>query len=344
MARKERKYKRLPGRPFTPFDVRSLWLGPDHLLWVESVFFKEHYKRFFYSDIQAIILQRTGTHLLWSLIWGALSVVFGLIAFLGPDVPYVSGTFTVVFLSALGINLVLGPSCSVHLQTAAQVQKISSLKRVRTAQKVMARIKAMVEAAQGPWKEQDGPELRAAAIKTVTAAALPAGLSPNPAIKGPGTDSEGSFNPILHQVLYVLLLTLGALGAIQLQLKNLPLAVVATLMHGSAQIMAIVGLARWYRQLKGTMISKINWIALVFLSILTIIGYGLYMTASFGHPQISYNHWAMFKEMFGLQYSDHFLALVGNLVYAGGGILLGICGLLSLRRKKSTQDHRSGSE
>jgi hypothetical protein len=333
MARKERKYKRLPGRPFSPFEVRSLWQGPDHLLWVESVFFKENYKRFFYSDIQSVVLQRTDTHMLWSFIWGAVALICGLIALLMPGTPYVSATFTAIFLLALGINLAWGPSCNVYLQTAVQVHKISSLKRVRTGLKTMARIKALVEAVQGPWEKQDSLNALSAAPQAGTSQVQTAGAPTASENRDSKQAPAGPFEPRLHQVLFGLLLVLGTIGLIQLQLKSMPLAVLETLFHAATQIMVIIALVRWYRHLKETLIIKVNWLALFFITIQTIIGYGLYFAVSFSNPQISYHHGAMFKKMFELQWIDHPLALAGNLVYTGGSLLLGICGWLILRRQ-----------
>jgi len=334
MARKERKYKRLPGRPFTPFDVRSLWQGPDHLLWVESVFFKENYKRFFYSDIQCAILRRTDTRMLWSFIWGTLALICGLIAFLVPGTPYVSATFTAIFLLALGINLAWGPSCTVYLQTAVQVQKISSLKRVRTALKTMARIKALVEAVQGPWERQKGMNELSAATPTGASQAPTASVD---------RSRKGPFEPRLHLILFGLLLVLGTIGLSQLKFKSLPVGVLETLFYSAAQIMVIIALVRWHRQLKGTLIARVNWLALFFITSQTIIGYGLFIAVSFSNPQINYHHWAMFKKMFELQWIDHPLALVGNLVHAGGSLLLGISGLLILQRRPRVRNHRSAT-
>jgi hypothetical protein len=337
MARKERKYKRLPGRPFTPFEVRSLWQGPDHLLWVESVFFKEHYKRFFYTDIQAIILQRTDAHMFWSFAWGILALVCGSIALLVAGTPVISGSFTVFFLLLLGTNIALGPACKVYLQTAVQIQRISSLKRVRTAQKAMARIKALVEAVQGPWDQHKG--LNAGPFSTEASATLESSAGePVGKMNRSAEAAAVPFKPLLHQILFSLLLALGVVGAVQLQLKNLPLAILETLLHLAAQAMVIIAMMRWYRQVAGTLIVKINWIALVFVTIFTIIGYGLYLAASFSNPQVNYHHWIMFKKVFELQWLDHPLTLAGNIIDTCGNLLLGISGLLALRRRPSGPD------
>src|SRR5262249_54585927 len=64
---KEKTYQSLPGRGrrsgFVSFGIASgwcsLWLGPDHLLAVDSKNYQEEYKRFYYRDIQAFIARRT---------------------------------------------------------------------------------------------------------------------------------------------------------------------------------------------------------------------------------------------------------------------------------------------
>jgi hypothetical protein len=332
MIRKERKYSRLPGRPFTPFEVRSLWQGPDHLLWVETVFFKENYKRFFYTDIQAVTLQRTHTHIFWSCVWGLLASVCGLIAFMVADPPLISGSFTAIFLLLLTANVVMGPACIVYLQTAAQIQRISSLKRVRTAQRTMTRIKALVEAVQGPWSEHS--YLKAGSFSPQTSV-IPGSSADMPA-ESTSRNLEAAtavpFKPLLHQILFGLMLAAGALGAVQFQLKNLPLAALETLIHLAVQVMVIAALARWYHQITGTVLAKINWIALFFVTLFTIIGYALYVVASFNNPEFNYHHWMMFKKVFELQWFEHPLTLAGNIVHTCGILLLGISGLLVLRR------------
>jgi hypothetical protein len=332
MTRKESKYKRLPGHSFYPGSVRSLWQGADHLLWVEAVFFKERYKRFFYSDIQAIVLHRTEAHMFWSCIWGALAALCGLIAMLVSGIPYVSGTFTVIFLLALTVNLALGPACTVHLQTAVQIQKIACLKRVRTAVKALALIRMGAETAQGPYTQVPGGQARGA--KADDLALLTPGVAPAATAQDRQAVADEAFNPLLHQVLFGLLLVLGALGAVQLLLKSLIVALLTTLLHGTILIMAIVCLARWYRQLKETLMAKINWLTLIFITLVTLAGYGLYIAAAFSHPQINYHHWEMFKAMFRLQMAEHPLALAANLIYAGGSLLLGIFGLPLAARYK----------
>ncbi len=331
MARQKRTYRRMPGRPFTPFVVGSLWQGPDHLLFVESVFFKEQNKRFYYDDIQSIVLQRTGTHLLWTFAWGALALLFGIIALLASGPGYVSGTFCSIFLIALLVNILKGPTCLVYFQTAVQIQKITSLKRVRTANKVMTRIRALVEERQGAWEKQKSIDIRQKALHAAQSAETEAPITS--AVQKQKEEPRGRFKPLLHQILFGLILSMGIVWAIQILLKSPLIGLLETLLHAAALIISIVALARWFRHLKGSMIAKLNWLALIFLVILTIVGYGIYFAALFRNPEMNYHHWAMFKLMFEIQMSDHPMALAGNIIYAGGCLLIGGFGLVAVQRQ-----------
>ena len=110
---------------------------------------------------------------------------------------------------------------------------------------------------------------------------------------------------------------------------------VDTLLHAAVQILVIAALTRWYRQIKESMISRINWMALCFILFQTLVGYGLFLAVSFRNPMINYHHWEMFKLMFQLQTADHPLALTGNLVYSGGNLVLGLLGLIAMRRGRA---------
>ncbi|MGD9216899.1 MAG: hypothetical protein PVJ84_18955 [Desulfobacteraceae bacterium] len=331
MVKKEQRYRRLPGRPIFSFAGKSLWQGADHLLYVESLFFKERYKRFYYKDIQLLLLKRNTIHWAWTFVWGALALVFGIIAIAVSQAPYVSGTLLACCLAALLANLIMGPSCTVYLQTAVQVQKLANLRRVRTAGKVMTVIKTLVEERQGAWEEPQNHEAQGTLFQA-SPASPPDFSGASVLEKDRESEPKGPYKLLLHQILFGLLIVIGVLGAVQVFLKSLPIGLFEVLLQGAAQIMVIVALVRWFRHLKGTLIAKFNWMALIFIAVQTIIGYGLYMAVSIRNPEINYHHWAMFKMMFETQMSDHPLALAGNIIFAGGSLLLGAFGLLVVQR------------
>lgn len=144
-----RPYQRLPGRSRQLFNDATLWEGDDHLLFVQSHSVAEAYRRFFYRDIQAIVLCGTNTGLVASIALGVLAGAFGFgAAFSESAVAIALGIVAGVFLLLAVINVIQGPTCRCTLRTAVQTQELPSLNRIRTARRVLGRIQAKVATAQ----------------------------------------------------------------------------------------------------------------------------------------------------------------------------------------------------
>lgn len=134
----------------------SLWLGPDHLLLSDRIGYTETYKRFYFQDIQAIILRQTNRYAAWNAVLAALlglSLV-GLLMFLFGPGKSIAGSITCGLLAALFfiplvINLLLGPTCSCYLRTAVQNEDLPPLRRVRQTQKFLNKLNPLILAAQG---------------------------------------------------------------------------------------------------------------------------------------------------------------------------------------------------
>ena len=64
----EKEYKKLAGSGRSFISVNTVWMGRDHLLAVETVGYTEHYRRFYFKDIQAFLVQRNRHRMLatWS--------------------------------------------------------------------------------------------------------------------------------------------------------------------------------------------------------------------------------------------------------------------------------------
>ena len=127
-----------------------LWLGEDHLLQVESVYFNESYRRFAYGDIQALLLRQTPRALATNTTLGVLAVGSGLIAWgvteaIARDIFIEIGGF---WIALLVVNLLRGKTCRCHLQTAAGPHLLPSLSRVRPARRAWQLLTAKIDAAQ----------------------------------------------------------------------------------------------------------------------------------------------------------------------------------------------------
>jgi hypothetical protein len=150
VAKKPKVYQRLPGVGARGFHRIRLWQGPDHLLFVASSALGERYKRFYFADIQAIVIRKTAGWLGWAIFLLAIMAFCGLAAVGISDRTGSIAMFSVtgVLLIILAVHALLGPTCRCIIRTAVQTEELPSLKRVRNADKVLARIRPLFESAQ----------------------------------------------------------------------------------------------------------------------------------------------------------------------------------------------------
>jgi hypothetical protein len=134
----------------------SLWLGPDHLLRVNSNGYIETYKRFYFRDIQAIVVYQTRRRAIFNAILAAplLVCLLGMLACLTSFAP--SNVGAIIWLVLLGIfllfmlvNHLLGTGCACHIRTAVQIERLPSACRVPKTRRVLDKIRPLIVAAQG---------------------------------------------------------------------------------------------------------------------------------------------------------------------------------------------------
>jgi hypothetical protein len=131
------------------FNTGTLWEADDHLLLVQSHGYTEAYRRFFYRDIQAIVICRTKSGMVASLVFGLLAAALGVsAAFVAADAAIPLWFFAGAFLFIALVSLLRGPTCRCTLRTAVQTQELPSLHHLRTARKTLRRIQPKIEAAQ----------------------------------------------------------------------------------------------------------------------------------------------------------------------------------------------------
>lgn len=168
MSKAPKEYQRLPGRGMrldgnrlfaVSRSICSLWLGGDHLLLVDRTGYTETYKRFYFRDIQAVIIRKTKKAAVGNYLMGSLALLFALWAFNVENIPgrvtlwIIFGFFAFFTL----VNLWRGPTCVTHIKTAVQTEQLPPWSRLRTARKGMKRIRPQLLQAQG---EVSAEELR----------------------------------------------------------------------------------------------------------------------------------------------------------------------------------------
>lgn len=166
------RMKRLPGRSIKYFgwamQRHQLWLADDYLLCREIAGYRETVTRYYYRDIQAIVTGATSSWRTCNWLTGSLLVflsgcaIYAAIA--GSTTAYVLAlAAAAVTLAILLGNLILGPSCTTTLYTAAAEAPLYSLGRRRSTEKAIGRLLPYIEAAQqepGDSGIAAGPEAR----------------------------------------------------------------------------------------------------------------------------------------------------------------------------------------
>jgi hypothetical protein len=156
-------YQRLPGLGFersgciSVSRVRSrLWLGRDHLLLVSGSGFGEDYRRFYYKDIQALVVSGNKKSTYFTVVCSLCISLFFILSMASDSVRAVIFlVFSFAGLLLLAINLIKGPTCTCMLYTAVSRQELPSLNRFATAKKALVLIRPRIEATQGLLAQQD---------------------------------------------------------------------------------------------------------------------------------------------------------------------------------------------
>ena len=159
MKRVERLYQRLPGSRLVSFGTRSsLWLAPDHLLALERTIASERYRRFYLRDIEAVVIRRTPRRGAFNFVCFILIVISALPAIeLGRESRTAliwSSVLVALWLLLALVNTLRGAGCDTRIRTAVQIEPLPSLGRIPAAKKTLARIKPLIEQAQGALAQE----------------------------------------------------------------------------------------------------------------------------------------------------------------------------------------------
>jgi len=136
--------------------IRSaIYLGDDHLLHAKQMILFEKYRRFYFSEIEAISFSKSNRWVWLSVVWGFL-LFCSLFWYLGHQTwCYVAGALSCLsFGSLLLSNLIAGPTYVVNLQTAAQIRRLRPLERENKLIKFQQTMIPIIMQAQQPSPNQ----------------------------------------------------------------------------------------------------------------------------------------------------------------------------------------------
>lgn len=228
------------------FGMSSLWLAEDHLVYVKGTGFLmpflEEYKRFRFTDIQAITLARTsrwGKGSLYALLVLACAVpLVWLFRAVGATSPVAVAAISLLGLGGLASlallvrHLILGPTCVCDLQTNLTRERLRPFTRYHGTLEKIAMIEALIRESQAGLMERAPLAEGAAGIST-----RPASGFRGDAYQVPG--------PIALVFGVFLVLGLAGLAALHLESVVLTAGVLLMILLGSLSLtMSLVAVVR----------------------------------------------------------------------------------------------------
>jgi hypothetical protein len=149
-------YTKLTRRHRRIFGYSQLWLAPDHILLVNSIRFAEDYKRFFFADIQSIVVTERPANvvlqiamILAALAW--MSLWFAVDSRVAKWFFEITGAFALLWPI---VDIARGTRCRAILQTRVSREVLEPVSRMNIARRFLAAIQPRIEAVQGVLPQQ----------------------------------------------------------------------------------------------------------------------------------------------------------------------------------------------
>jgi hypothetical protein len=149
-------YQKLPGRGRTWSGHSRIWLGADHILHVMTRGYVENYRRFFFNDIQGIVVRRTQIGKVWIAVWSVPLIFFLLLTVFINESParIIFAILAAPFALGVILNFALGPTCACYIRTAVQTERIPAVSRVRSAERFIKLIESHIAGLQGELSQE----------------------------------------------------------------------------------------------------------------------------------------------------------------------------------------------
>jgi len=319
-----KEYTRLPGKKKNfLIGYYELWLGHDHLLYIFSRFGIEDYKRFYFKDIQAVITRKTTKGKIQNLVLSIFCILFSLMAlYFKGGWSVLNWTITGLMAIFLLINWLRGPTCVSHLQTAVQTEKLHSLYRLKTAIKIMNRLRLLIEKAQGILSPEDfrktEVKISAAKISAVQPETVDLPLK--------------QIGKKVHQFLFVILVFDGLATCLDFFYNHVTITLFGSIISMAACVLVIMALVRQHRSNLENSMRIITWVAFAYLGINILLGYILYFVVVFRNPEMSHNQWEMIKAISQMSPNDSSMMMGFYIFSICSSLMLGLSGLIASRR------------
>jgi hypothetical protein len=275
-------YRRLPGRGrrtsgciSVGATISTIWLASDHLLLRESAFgMSETYKRFYYRDIQAIIIRRSPQWIARISGWAVMCLVFifcwGLPQRRGWGWLLLSA---VCFVLAM-VQLARGPTCVTYLVTAVQRELLGSLNTLRKVRRAMKTLVPLIEEKQGKFDVSMLAEPGA-----VPVAAHPSPLPRSATMPAPSASVKSGISGV-HLGLFLTTLIGGCVALWETYWTSWLTLYAAGILLGLILIGSVIALAVQNRRRVGKLTAGLTWTITASYIVAWIVVYTFYASIS----------------------------------------------------------------
>jgi hypothetical protein len=290
-------YQRLPGKKTGLYRRARLWMGGDHLLAVDSNAYQERYQRYYFKDIQGIVILKTKRGRIFN---GIVGFLLALAAALTLQAWFASDSVWVVFWAILGSffliillgNMAFGPTCVCQVRMPISTNKLPSLHRLRLARKVRDRIRTKIEQTQGRLTSEQ-----------IMHSTPPPSLSSMGMTPASGTRQEMKVDPPgslwAHWSLFAIALLTAAFCVLYLFRGGPALAGSGLLLGSLLVVLNIIALARQARKQMPGAVKASSWIVMGVVFAGGIFGYfGMMITMlKNGEVEPMFNQWSLYSSM-----------------------------------------------
>jgi hypothetical protein len=290
--------------------------------------YSESYKRFYFRDIQALYLHKTNTWLVVNVILGVLtgfSLLLSLLVRIRPGL-IALGVGTGILGLLLLVNALRGPTCACHLQTRVHREELPSLRRRRHAEKVLARLQPLLEAAQGgETAETLAPQYAALLARANATPAAPGQVvrATDPALH--------PYRSRAHQVLCFALLADALADLLNIFLPCVPVVLLCEATGATLAGAVLIALVKQHQTDLKPALRALTWVTAVFVGLGYVAGYIIMVVVTPGMDQGG-SQWGYLKAIAALRplETTWWLAILSVTAALAG--LLGGLGLLLLRQ------------
>lgn len=294
----------------------KLVMFSDHLLYIRKVWYTERYKRFYYKDIQSILIQKN-QWLIFKLV--TLYSILLLFLLLGNEV------FLWLAPLVLGPIIILvhlqGRHCHTIISTSVQTEKLLSLNTVKRVNKALKILLPRIESEQGQLDRDVGFTDN------------PTNSIKNDIIQERGEYQLSSYAGSWHYLFYTFLLIGALASALGCWGLGMPLTMFITVIQLTLTVLFVICLIKQAGSRLTNVAKMTTWLSGIYIFIIYLLGAILAIKAEMNSPGIASQTYKLMKYIASLNPQEDLFIFVSNAIECILAIIFGLLGLILTKKQ-----------